>query len=168
MISHLALNFYLCMSVKNSGQQNCLLIQCQKASGVSKQSRSAGSMKLCLIEHSVLRAWALIGCQESLPGESLFFHEKQCPPLMRSQQNLLIHGLFLVRPYCVDLQYDGVFISCGLWVWLVFSDGSFPYDSVPWQQNANQAPGSLSVVTTVWGVTNTSQSQVRQTSNNMH
>uniref|UniRef100_A0AAX7ULC8 SP-RING-type domain-containing protein n=1 Tax=Astatotilapia calliptera TaxID=8154 RepID=A0AAX7ULC8_ASTCA len=39
-------------------------------------------------------------------------------------------------------------------------DGSFPYDSVPWQQNANQPPGSLSVVTTVWGVTNTSQSQV--------
>ncbi|XP_062376041.1 zinc finger MIZ domain-containing protein 1a isoform X3 [Sardina pilchardus] len=43
---------------------------------------------------------------------------------------------------------------------LSHSDGSFPYDSVPWQQNANQAPGSLSVVTTVWGVTNTSQSQV--------
>uniref|UniRef100_A0A3Q3WFL9 SP-RING-type domain-containing protein n=1 Tax=Mola mola TaxID=94237 RepID=A0A3Q3WFL9_MOLML len=31
---------------------------------------------------------------------------------------------------------------------------------VPWQQNTNQPPGSLSVVTTVWGVTNTSQSQV--------
>uniref|UniRef100_A0A8C1ALA5 Zinc finger, MIZ-type containing 1a n=1 Tax=Cyprinus carpio carpio TaxID=630221 RepID=A0A8C1ALA5_CYPCA len=43
---------------------------------------------------------------------------------------------------------------------LSHGDGSFPYDSVPWQQNANQAPGSLSVVTTVWGVTNTSQSQV--------
>ncbi|XP_005744823.1 zinc finger MIZ domain-containing protein 1a isoform X4 [Pundamilia nyererei] len=43
---------------------------------------------------------------------------------------------------------------------LTHSDGSFPYDSVPWQQNANQPPGSLSVVTTVWGVTNTSQSQV--------
>uniref|UniRef100_A0A8C5TGK9 Zinc finger MIZ-type containing 1 n=1 Tax=Malurus cyaneus samueli TaxID=2593467 RepID=A0A8C5TGK9_9PASS len=40
------------------------------------------------------------------------------------------------------------------------SDGSFPYDSVPWQQNTNQPPGSLSVVTTVWGVTNTSQSQL--------
>ncbi|KAL7990276.1 hypothetical protein Chor_013706 [Crotalus horridus] len=40
------------------------------------------------------------------------------------------------------------------------ADGSFPYDSVPWQQNSNQPPGSLSVVTTVWGVTNTSQSQV--------
>ncbi|KAK6301388.1 hypothetical protein J4Q44_G00274410, partial [Coregonus suidteri] len=39
-------------------------------------------------------------------------------------------------------------------------DESFPYDSVPWQQNTNQPPGSLSVVTTVWGVTNTSQSQV--------
>lgn len=44
---------------------------------------------------------------------------------------------------------------------LLSSDGSFPYDSVPWQQNTNQPPGSLSVVTTVWGVTNTSQSQVR-------
>uniref|UniRef100_A0A4W4DMK8 SP-RING-type domain-containing protein n=1 Tax=Electrophorus electricus TaxID=8005 RepID=A0A4W4DMK8_ELEEL len=43
---------------------------------------------------------------------------------------------------------------------LSHSDGSFPYDTVPWQQNTNQAPGSLSVVTTVWGVTNTSQSQV--------
>ncbi|KFP18564.1 Zinc finger MIZ domain-containing protein 1, partial [Egretta garzetta] len=43
---------------------------------------------------------------------------------------------------------------------LSHSDGSFPYDSVPWQQNTNQPPGSLSVVTTVWGVTNTSQSQV--------
>ncbi|XP_019222084.1 zinc finger MIZ domain-containing protein 1a isoform X4 [Oreochromis niloticus] len=43
---------------------------------------------------------------------------------------------------------------------LTHSDGSFPYDSVSWQQNANQPPGSLSVVTTVWGVTNTSQSQV--------
>uniref|UniRef100_A0A669AX75 Zinc finger, MIZ-type containing 1a n=1 Tax=Oreochromis niloticus TaxID=8128 RepID=A0A669AX75_ORENI len=43
---------------------------------------------------------------------------------------------------------------------LFSSDGSFPYDSVSWQQNANQPPGSLSVVTTVWGVTNTSQSQV--------
>ncbi|XP_067879066.1 zinc finger MIZ domain-containing protein 1-like isoform X1 [Heterodontus francisci] len=41
------------------------------------------------------------------------------------------------------------------------SDGSFTYnDSVPWQQNTNQPPGSLSVVTTVWGVNNTSQSQV--------
>uniref|UniRef100_H2LYI3 Zinc finger MIZ-type containing 1 n=1 Tax=Oryzias latipes TaxID=8090 RepID=H2LYI3_ORYLA len=44
---------------------------------------------------------------------------------------------------------------------LLSSDGSFPYDSVPWQQNTNQPPGSVSVVTTVWGVTNTSQSQVR-------
>lgn len=45
-------------------------------------------------------------------------------------------------------------------VFAFYSDGSFPYDSVPWQQNTNQPPGSLSVVTTVWGVTNTSQSQV--------
>ncbi|XP_041424911.1 zinc finger MIZ domain-containing protein 1 isoform X6 [Xenopus laevis] len=43
---------------------------------------------------------------------------------------------------------------------LSHGDGSFPYDSVPWQQNPSQPPGSLSVVTTVWGVTNTSQSQV--------
>ncbi|XP_075414225.1 zinc finger MIZ domain-containing protein 2 isoform X1 [Tenrec ecaudatus] len=39
-------------------------------------------------------------------------------------------------------------------------DGSFAYESVPWQQSANQPTGSLSVVTTVWGVSNTSQSQV--------
>lgn len=55
-------------------------------------------------------------------------------------------------------------VTSGLWCFCLFdvrsSDGSFPYDSVPWQQNTNQPPGSLSVVTTVWGVTNTSQSQV--------
>ncbi|XP_076140152.1 zinc finger MIZ domain-containing protein 2 isoform X2 [Alosa pseudoharengus] len=39
------------------------------------------------------------------------------------------------------------------------SDGSYPYDPVPWQQGASQ-PGSLSVVTTVWGVTSPSPSQV--------
>ncbi|XP_078522899.1 zinc finger MIZ domain-containing protein 2 isoform X1 [Lissotriton helveticus] len=39
-------------------------------------------------------------------------------------------------------------------------DGSYSYESVPWQQNTNQPAGSLSVVTTVWGVSNTSQSQV--------
>uniref|UniRef100_A0A3B4BUP3 SP-RING-type domain-containing protein n=1 Tax=Pygocentrus nattereri TaxID=42514 RepID=A0A3B4BUP3_PYGNA len=39
-------------------------------------------------------------------------------------------------------------------------DGPYPYDSVPWQPSTNQAPGSVSVVTTVWGVNNTSQSQV--------
>uniref|UniRef100_A0A8C6VQ08 Zinc finger MIZ-type containing 2 n=1 Tax=Naja naja TaxID=35670 RepID=A0A8C6VQ08_NAJNA len=39
-------------------------------------------------------------------------------------------------------------------------DGSYAYESVPWQQNTNQPAGSLSVVTTVWGVSNTSQSQV--------
>ncbi|XP_073181570.1 zinc finger MIZ domain-containing protein 2 isoform X2 [Lepidochelys kempii] len=40
-------------------------------------------------------------------------------------------------------------------------DGSFAYESVPWQQSTNQPAGSLSVVTTVWGVSNnTSQSQV--------
>ncbi|XP_066449248.1 zinc finger MIZ domain-containing protein 2 [Eleutherodactylus coqui] len=39
------------------------------------------------------------------------------------------------------------------------SDGSFAYDSVPWQPNSNQPAGSLSVVTTVWGLSNTSQSQ---------
>lgn len=51
---------------------------------------------------------------------------------------------------------------------LLSSDGSFPYDSVPWQQNTNQPPGSLSVVTTVWGVTNTSQSQVRPCRNSLY
>ncbi|XP_054030988.1 zinc finger MIZ domain-containing protein 2 isoform X2 [Dryobates pubescens] len=39
-------------------------------------------------------------------------------------------------------------------------DGSFAYEAVPWQQSSNQPAGSLSVVTTVWGVSNTSQSQV--------
>lgn len=43
----------------------------------------------------------------------------------------------------------------------VHSDGSFPYDTVSWQQGTNQPAGSLSVVTTVWGVTNPSPSQVR-------
>ncbi|XP_043087155.1 zinc finger MIZ domain-containing protein 1-like [Puntigrus tetrazona] len=43
---------------------------------------------------------------------------------------------------------------------LSHGDASFQYDSVSWQQNTNQPPGSVSVVTTVWGVTNTSQSQV--------
>ncbi|XP_061118231.1 zinc finger MIZ domain-containing protein 2 isoform X2 [Conger conger] len=40
------------------------------------------------------------------------------------------------------------------------SDGSYPYDPVSWQQGTNQPAGSLSVVTTVWGVTNPSHSQV--------
>ncbi|XP_015221294.1 zinc finger MIZ domain-containing protein 2 isoform X2 [Lepisosteus oculatus] len=40
------------------------------------------------------------------------------------------------------------------------SDGSYPYDPVSWQQGSNQPAGSLSVVTTVWGVTNPSPSQV--------
>ncbi|XP_033926449.1 zinc finger MIZ domain-containing protein 2 isoform X2 [Melopsittacus undulatus] len=39
-------------------------------------------------------------------------------------------------------------------------DGSFAYEAVPWQPSTNQTAGSLSVVTTVWGVSNTSQSQV--------
>uniref|UniRef100_A0A8C2FQX1 Zinc finger, MIZ-type containing 2 n=1 Tax=Cyprinus carpio TaxID=7962 RepID=A0A8C2FQX1_CYPCA len=42
------------------------------------------------------------------------------------------------------------------------SDASYPYDPVPWQQGPNQPAGSLSVVTTVWGVTNPSHSQVRR------
>ncbi|NXE29578.1 ZMIZ2 protein, partial [Ardeotis kori] len=40
------------------------------------------------------------------------------------------------------------------------SDGSFAYEAVPWQPSTNQPAGSLSVVTTVWGVSNPSQSQV--------
>ncbi|CAB1332359.1 unnamed protein product, partial [Coregonus sp. 'balchen'] len=40
------------------------------------------------------------------------------------------------------------------------SDGNFLYDSASWQQGTNQQPGALSVVTTVWGVTNPSHSQV--------
>ena len=42
------------------------------------------------------------------------------------------------------------------------SDGSYPYDPSSWQQQSNQPTGSLSVVTTVWGVTNPSASQVRR------
>ncbi|XP_036292165.1 zinc finger MIZ domain-containing protein 2 isoform X4 [Pipistrellus kuhlii] len=40
------------------------------------------------------------------------------------------------------------------------SDGPFAYEAVPWQQSAPQPAGSLSVVTTVWGVGNAAQSQV--------
>ncbi|KAJ8286385.1 hypothetical protein GJAV_G00038690 [Gymnothorax javanicus] len=40
------------------------------------------------------------------------------------------------------------------------SEGSYPYDPVSWQQGTNQPTGSLSVVTTVWGVTNPLPSQV--------
>ncbi|XP_031164778.1 zinc finger MIZ domain-containing protein 2-like [Sander lucioperca] len=39
------------------------------------------------------------------------------------------------------------------------SEGSYPYDPSSWQQPSNQPTGSLSVVTTVWGVTNPSASQ---------
>ncbi|XP_056287903.1 zinc finger MIZ domain-containing protein 2 [Pseudoliparis swirei] len=39
-------------------------------------------------------------------------------------------------------------------------DGPFLNDPVSWQPGANQHPGSLSVVTTVWGVTNPTHSQV--------
>ncbi|XP_067430854.1 zinc finger MIZ domain-containing protein 2-like isoform X1 [Thunnus thynnus] len=39
------------------------------------------------------------------------------------------------------------------------SEGSYPYDPSSWQQPTNQPTGSLSVVTTVWGVTNPSASQ---------
>uniref|UniRef100_A0A8C6TMP3 Zinc finger MIZ-type containing 1 n=1 Tax=Neogobius melanostomus TaxID=47308 RepID=A0A8C6TMP3_9GOBI len=62
----------------------------------------------------------------------------------------------LVNSVCVNI------CSCPLLTFLsvLLSDGQFPYDSGPWQQNSSQPPGSLSVVTTVWGVTNTSQSQV--------
>ncbi|XP_014649122.1 PREDICTED: zinc finger MIZ domain-containing protein 2 isoform X4 [Ceratotherium simum simum] len=38
-------------------------------------------------------------------------------------------------------------------------DGPFVYEAVPWQQSATQPAGSLSVVTTVWGVGNAAQSQ---------
>ncbi|XP_053782864.1 zinc finger MIZ domain-containing protein 2 isoform X3 [Desmodus rotundus] len=40
------------------------------------------------------------------------------------------------------------------------SDGPFVYEAVPWQQSAPQPAGSLSVVTTVWGVGSAAQSQV--------
>lgn len=51
--------------------------------------------------------------------------------------------------------FDPALTSCSL-----YSDGSFAYESVPWQQSATQPAGSLSVVTTVWGVGNATQSQV--------
>uniref|UniRef100_A0A4W5RFG2 Zinc finger, MIZ-type containing 2 n=1 Tax=Hucho hucho TaxID=62062 RepID=A0A4W5RFG2_9TELE len=44
-------------------------------------------------------------------------------------------------------------------------DGNFLYDSASWQQGTNQQPGALSVVTTVWGVTNPSHSQVMDQAN---
>lgn len=86
--------------------------------------------------------------QEELPSYSLFFfffgtHIQHC---WLSTGSFLGPGVTLGACFCCDI---------------LSSDGSFPYDSVPWQQNTNQPPGSLSVVTTVWGVTNTSQSQVR-------
>lgn len=40
------------------------------------------------------------------------------------------------------------------------SDGPFLNDPVSWQPGTNQHAGSLSVVTTVWGVTNPTHSQV--------
>ncbi|KAM3873719.1 zinc finger MIZ domain-containing protein 2-like [Diretmus argenteus] len=40
------------------------------------------------------------------------------------------------------------------------SDGSYLHDPVSWQQGTNQHPGSLSVVTTVWGVTSPTYNQV--------
>nr|KAF6419748.1 zinc finger MIZ-type containing 2 [Rousettus aegyptiacus] len=40
------------------------------------------------------------------------------------------------------------------------SDGPFAYEAGPWQQSATQPAGSLSVVTTVWGVGSTAPSQV--------
>ncbi|KAJ3610738.1 hypothetical protein NHX12_022829 [Muraenolepis orangiensis] len=70
-------------------------------------------------------------------------------------------GLLLLRHQnSRQNQPQGVHKGANMKPGLTHSDGSFPYDSVPWQQNTNQAPGSVSVVTTVWGVSNTSQSQV--------
>ncbi|KAL2092832.1 hypothetical protein ACEWY4_012630 [Coilia grayii] len=40
------------------------------------------------------------------------------------------------------------------------TDGSYPYDPASWQQQSNQSAGSLSVVTTVWGVSNSTPNQV--------
>lgn len=66
------------------------------------------------------------------------------------------------------LIYQSVTLGTCFCFHVLSSDGSFPYDSVPWQQNTNQPPGSLSVVTTVWGVTNTSQSQVQHVQASCH
>ncbi|XP_056628097.1 zinc finger MIZ domain-containing protein 1-like [Triplophysa dalaica] len=43
---------------------------------------------------------------------------------------------------------------------LSHGDSSYQYDSVSWQPNPSQPSGSVSVVTTVWGLTNTTQTQV--------
>ncbi|XP_048099229.1 zinc finger MIZ domain-containing protein 2-like isoform X1 [Alosa alosa] len=40
------------------------------------------------------------------------------------------------------------------------SDSSYLYDPASWQQQSNQSAGSLSVVTTVWGVSNPTPNQV--------
>uniref|UniRef100_A0A8C1T6P9 Zinc finger, MIZ-type containing 2 n=1 Tax=Cyprinus carpio TaxID=7962 RepID=A0A8C1T6P9_CYPCA len=67
----------------------------------------------------------------------------------------LIHNIHPSQPSlrCINKPSVYVFLSPR-------SDASYPYDPVPWQQGPNQPAGSLSVVTTVWGVTNPSHSQV--------
>ncbi|CDQ85992.1 unnamed protein product [Oncorhynchus mykiss] len=93
----------------------------------------------CQSDSALLSSW----CEE-LGRLLLLRHQK-------SRQNESPQGKVPMQPSINTMKPPGG---------LSHGDGSFAYDSVPWQQNTNQPPGSLSVVTTVWGVTNTSQSQV--------
>uniref|UniRef100_A0A8C8HJ75 SP-RING-type domain-containing protein n=1 Tax=Oncorhynchus tshawytscha TaxID=74940 RepID=A0A8C8HJ75_ONCTS len=94
---------------------------------------------VCFFPVALLSSW----CEE-LGRLLLLRHQK-------SRQNESPQGKVPMQPSINTMKPPGG---------LSHGDGSFAYDSVPWQQNTNQPPGSLSVVTTVWGVTNTSQSQV--------
>uniref|UniRef100_A0A8C6MD02 Zinc finger MIZ-type containing 1 n=1 Tax=Nothobranchius furzeri TaxID=105023 RepID=A0A8C6MD02_NOTFU len=82
-------------------------------------------------------------------------------PPMNSMKPGLSHGSVFTLLCAACVPVGGIKVKLSFLYSLAAKDGSFPYDSVPWQQNTNQPPGSVSVVTTVWGVTNTSQSQVR-------
>ncbi|KAL0964566.1 hypothetical protein UPYG_G00325720 [Umbra pygmaea] len=103
------------------------------------KSAETNTCRRCQSDSALLSSW----CEE-LGRLLLLRHQK-------SRQNEQSQGKGPMQPSMNTIKTPGG---------LSHGDGSFPYDSVPWQQNTNQPAGSLSVVTTVWGVTNTSQSQV--------
>uniref|UniRef100_A0A4W5RHT2 Zinc finger MIZ-type containing 1 n=1 Tax=Hucho hucho TaxID=62062 RepID=A0A4W5RHT2_9TELE len=103
------------------------------------KSAETNTCRRCQSDSALLSSW----CEE-LGRLLLLRHQK-------SRQNEPPQGKVPMQPNMNTMKPPGG---------LSHGDGSFTYDSVPWQQNNNQPPGSLSVVTTVWGVTNTSQSQV--------
>uniref|UniRef100_A0A4W5KIP2 Zinc finger, MIZ-type containing 1a n=1 Tax=Hucho hucho TaxID=62062 RepID=A0A4W5KIP2_9TELE len=103
------------------------------------KSAETNTCRRCQSDSALLSSW----CEE-LGRLLLLRHQK-------SRQNESPQGKVPMQPSINTMKPPGG---------LSHGDGSFAYDSVPWQQNTNQPPGSLSVVTTVWGVTNTSQSQV--------